>query len=90
MYAPPSLGMVFFRNGTDLRAIQHYSNYIIRQDSVDLGRFSVEGSRPFAALKPWATLKIIGRDGFKLIFDHAFELPSVLRGLLRCIVILRP
>jgi glutamate decarboxylase len=81
MYAPPSLGMVFFRNGTDLRAIQHYSNYIIRQDSVDLGRFSVEGSRPFAALKPWATLKIIGRDGFKLIFDHAFELTSVLRGL---------
>lgn len=81
MYAPPSLGMVFFRNGTDLRAIQHYSNYIIRQDSVDLGRFSIEGSRPFAALKPWATLKIIGRDGFKLIFDHAFELTSVLRGL---------
>ncbi|HPJ34965.1 MAG TPA: pyridoxal-dependent decarboxylase [Spirochaetota bacterium] len=81
MYAPPSLGMVFFRNGTDPRAIQHYSNYIIRQDSVDLGRFSVEGSRPFAALKPWATLKIIGRDGFKLIFDHAFELTSVLRGL---------
>ncbi len=81
MYAPPSLGMVFFRNGTDLRAIQHYSNYIIRPDSVDLGRFSVEGSRPFAALKPWATLKIFGRDGFKLIFDHAFELTSVLRGL---------
>lgn len=81
MYAPPSLGMVFFRNGTDLRAIQHYSNYIIRPDSVDLGRFSVEGSRPFAALKPWATLKIIGREGFSLIFDHAFELTSVLRGL---------
>ncbi len=81
LYAPPSLGMVFFRNGTDLNAIQHYSNYIIRQDSVDLGRFSVEGSRPFAALKPWATLKIIGRGGFKLIFDHAFELTSVLRGL---------
>jgi glutamate decarboxylase len=81
MYAPPSLGMVFFRNGTELRALQHYSNYIIRPDSVDLGRFSVEGSRPFAALKPWATLKIFGKEGFKLIFDYAFELTSVLRGL---------
>lgn len=81
MYAPPSLGMIFFRNGTELRAIQHYSNYIIRPDSIDLGRFSVEGSRPFAALKPWATLKIFGRKGFKMIFDHAFELTSVLRGL---------
>jgi glutamate decarboxylase len=81
LYAPPSLGMVFFRNGTELKAIQHYSNYIIRQDSMDLGRFSIEGSRPFGALKPWATLKIFGRHGFKLIFDHAFTLTSVLRGL---------
>lgn len=81
LYAPPSLGMVFFKNGTELKAIQHYSNYIIRQDSMDLGRFSIEGSRPFGALKPWATLKIFGRHGFKLIFDHAFTLTSVLRGL---------
>jgi len=81
LYAPPSLGMVFFKNGTELRAIQHYSNYIIRPDSMDLGRHSLEGSRPFASLKPWATIKIFGRDGFKLIFDHAFKLTSVLRGL---------
>ncbi len=81
LYAPPSLGMVFFRRGTELRALMHNSNYIIRPDSVDLGRFSVEGSRPFAALKPWATIKVFGRQGFSLIFEHAFELTSVLRGL---------
>jgi glutamate decarboxylase len=81
LYAPPSLGMVFFKNGVELKAIQHYSNYIIRPDSMDLGRHSIEGSRPFAALKPWATVKIFGRHGFKLIFDHAFKLTSVLRGL---------
>ncbi len=81
LYAPPSLGMVFFKNGTELKALQHYSNYIIRPDSMDLGRHSIEGSRPFASLKPWATIKIFGRDGFKLIFDHAFKLTSVLRGL---------
>jgi glutamate decarboxylase len=81
LYAPPSLGMVFFKNGVELQAIQHYSNYIIRPDSMDLGRYSLEGSRPFAALKPWATIKIFGREGFKLIFDHAFKLTSVLRGL---------
>ncbi len=81
LYAPPSLGMVFFRNGTESKALMHNSNYIIRPDSIDLGRFSVEGSRPFASLKPWATIKIFGRQGFKLIFDHAFKLTSVLRGL---------
>jgi glutamate decarboxylase len=81
LYAPPSLGMVFFRKGTESKALMHNSNYIIRPDSIDLGRFSVEGSRPFAALKPWATIKIFGRQGFKQIFDHAFKLTSVLRGL---------
>lgn len=81
LYSPASMGMVLFRNENDLNNLKHFSNYIIRPDSVDLGRFSVEGSRPFAALKPWATLKILGTDGFRLLFEHAFELTSVLRGL---------
>jgi len=81
LYTPPSLGMVFFKNGAELKALRHYSNYIIRPDSMDLGRYSLEGSRPFASLKPWATIKIFGRNGFKLIFDHAFKLTSVLRGI---------
>lgn len=80
LYSPASMGMVLFRNETDLNYLKHFSNYIIRQDSVDLGRFTVEGSRPFAALKPWATLKILGTDGFRLLFEHAFELTSFLRG----------
>jgi glutamate decarboxylase len=81
LYAPVSMGMVLFRDETDLNYLKHTSNYIIRQDSVDLGRYTVEGSRSFAALKPWATLKILGRSGFKLLFDNAFRLTSVLRGL---------
>lgn len=81
LYSPSSMGMVFFRNEDDLQYMKHYSNYIIRPDSVDLGRFTIEGSRSFAALKPWATLKILGIDGFRMLFDHAFGLTSVLRGM---------
>ena len=81
LYSPVSMGMVLFRDQKDLDHLKHFSNYIIRPDSVDLGRFTVEGSRPFAALKPWATLKILGTEGFRLLFEHAFELTSVLRGL---------
>lgn len=81
LYSPSSMGMVLFKNATDLNYLKHFSNYIIRQDSVDLGRFTVEGSRQFASLKPWATLKILGTDGFRMLFEHAFELASVLRGL---------
>jgi len=81
LYCPVSMGMCLFRNSKDLNYLKHNANYIIRQDSVDLGRFTIEGSRSFNALKPWATLKIFGTDGFKLLFEHAFELTSVLRGL---------
>jgi glutamate decarboxylase len=75
------MGMVLFRDENDLNYLKHYSNYIIRPDSVDLGRFTIEGSRAFTALKPWATLKIFGIMGFKLLFDHAFEITAALRGI---------
>ena len=81
MYTPASMGITLFRDETDLNHIKHYSNYIIRPDSVDQGRFTVEGSRPFSVLKPWSTLKILGTNGFKVLFEHAFELTAMLRGI---------
>jgi len=50
LYAPTAMGMVLFKSRKDLNNIRHTSNYIIRRDSVDLGRFTIEGSRPFSAL----------------------------------------
>ncbi len=74
LYSPLSMGMVLFRNEKDLRSIAHSAQYIIRADSVDQGRFTVEGSRPFSCLKPWATFKILGSEGFRLLFEHASKL----------------
>ncbi|MBW2064368.1 MAG: aminotransferase class V-fold PLP-dependent enzyme [Deltaproteobacteria bacterium] len=71
LYCPMSMGLVLFRNEKDLNYLKHTSNYIIRRNSVDTGRFTIEGSRPFACLKPWASLKIMGRDGYRLLFKSA-------------------
>jgi len=71
LYCPMSMGLVLFRNERDLNYLKHTSNYIIRRNSVDTGRFTIEGSRPFACLKPWASLKIMGRDGYRLLFKSA-------------------
>ncbi len=81
LYSPLSMGVVIFRKETDCYYLKHTSNYIIRQDSIDQGRFTVEGSRPFSCLKPWVTVKMFGTEGFKVLFDHAFDLTYVLRGL---------
>jgi glutamate decarboxylase len=73
LYCPLGLGMVLFQSEKDLHHILHSSNYIIRRNSVDMGRLTLEGSRPFAALKAWASLKIIGRQGYSLLFQCARE-----------------
>lgn len=82
LYCPMAMGMVLFRDERDLRHILHTSQYVIRRDSVDIGRFTIEGSRPFACLKPWASLKIIGRKGYGLLFQHAKKSTDNLKGLL--------
>jgi putative pyridoxal-dependent aspartate 1-decarboxylase len=74
LYAPNSMGVCVFKNVEDSRYLYHTSNYIIREGSVDQGRFTIEGSRSFSCLMPWAAIKIIGRHGYKLIFDHARDL----------------
>lgn len=74
LYSPSSMGICLFKNVRDSLYLYHTSDYIIRKGSVDQGRFTIEGSRPFSCLKPWAALKIIGRDGYNIIFEHADNL----------------
>jgi glutamate decarboxylase len=76
LYVPNSLGICVFKDVEDSRFLYHTSNYIIREGSVDQGRFTIEGSRSFSCLKPWASIKILGKNGYKLIFDHARELQN--------------
>jgi glutamate decarboxylase len=82
LYCPMAMGVVLFRNEKDLHYLMQTSNYIIRRNSVDMGRFTIEGSRPFASLKPWASLKIIGRDGYKLLFKSARENTDSFKNIL--------
>ncbi len=81
-YCPMTMGIVLFRNEKDLNYIKYSSQYVIRKNSVDIGRFTIEGSRPFSCLKPWAALKIIGKEGYKLLFKHAKELTESLKNIL--------
>ena len=82
LYCPMTMGIVVFRNEKDLNHLMQSSNYIIRRNSVDMGRFTIEGSRPFASLKPWASLKIIGREGYGLLFRSARKNTDSLKEIL--------
>jgi len=82
LYCPMSMGIILMKNERDLNLIRHSSHYIIRRNSVDTGRFTIEGSRPFAALKPWAALKIIGKDGYGLLLKQAKKSTRTLEKLI--------
>lgn len=82
LYCPMTMGLVMFRRETDLNHLMQTANYVIRRDSVDTGKFTIEGSRPFACLKPWAALKIMGREGYALLFRSAKENTHFLEEML--------
>jgi glutamate decarboxylase len=81
-YTPMSMGLVLFRDDRDLMRVKYTAGYVIRKSSVDQGRFTLEGSRKFDVLKPWAALKVFGTDGFQILFDHAFTLTADLNQLI--------
>ncbi len=82
LFCPMSMGIGLFRSEKDLNYIRHSSQYVIRRNSVDAGRFTLEGSRAFSCLKPWAALKIIGRQGYRLLFQYAHELTDSFKEIL--------
>jgi putative pyridoxal-dependent aspartate 1-decarboxylase len=82
LYCPMAMGVVVFRDEKDLSHLKQISQYVNRRDSVDTGRFTLEGSRPFACLKPWASLKILGKDGYRLLFGQAREATLTFKGAL--------
>jgi glutamate decarboxylase len=83
LFSPNTMGICLFKNIEDSLQLYHTSNYIIRKGSVDQGRFTLEGSRSFASLKPWAAMKIIGRQGYELIFQHARNLQDTFITLIK-------
>jgi glutamate decarboxylase len=81
LYTPLSMGTILFRDENDLNSLRHTSDYVIRPESRDLGKFTVEGSRPFTSLKTWVNMNVFGSDGFKLLFEHAFSLINKLKNI---------
>ena len=73
MYVPMGAAMAIFKSEKSLHNIEHHANYIIRKGSHDLGRRTLEGSRPGMALLVYSGLKIISRSGYELLINLGIE-----------------
>lgn len=70
LYLPMGIGMVLLRNPHLARVIERNAQYIIRANSLDLGKRALEGSRPAMVLYLHAALHLIGRQGYEVLIDE--------------------
>jgi glutamate decarboxylase len=70
MYLPLGIGMLLLRDPDAARAIEKHTRYLSRPGSADLGRRSLEGSRPGSILHLHAALHILGRQGYAALIDE--------------------
>ncbi|WP_309244135.1 aminotransferase class V-fold PLP-dependent enzyme [Paenibacillus sp. GbtcB18] len=69
-YLPMGLGMVLFKDQSAAKTIEKDARYIIRKGSLDLGKRSLEGSRPGNTLLLHAALQMIGKRGYESLIDY--------------------
>lgn len=69
LYVPMGAGVCLFKSETSLDAIETNAQYIIRRGSRDLGKHTLEGSRPGMAMLVHSGLRILGRKGYELLID---------------------
>ncbi|MBW4477614.1 MAG: putative pyridoxal-dependent aspartate 1-decarboxylase [Tolypothrix brevis GSE-NOS-MK-07-07A] len=73
LYLPMGIGMVFFRDPHIASSIEKQASYTMRKGSFDLGKRSLEGSRPGMALFLHAGLKLIGLNGYEFLIDEGIR-----------------
>jgi glutamate decarboxylase len=76
MYAPLGTGMVLFKNPYSAKVIEKDAPYIIREGGVDLGKRSLEGSRPASIVYVDAVLRVLGHEGLGLLVDYGISLKT--------------
>jgi glutamate decarboxylase len=65
--------MVLLRNPSLAKVIEKDARYIVRPGSRDLGRRSLEGSRPGAALFLHAAFHILGQEGYEYLINEGIR-----------------
>lgn len=74
LYLPMGLGVLLLRKPTAAVAIEKQAAYIIRAASPDLGRRSLEGSRPANSILLHAGMHLLGRSGYGELVDRGVAL----------------
>jgi len=73
LYMPMGCGLCFFKDPGMIMSVRKTAKYIIREDSYDLGKFTLEGSRPANAVYLHSNLNILGIKGYEILVDKSIR-----------------
>ena len=73
LYLPMGMGMMLLRDPLSAKEIEKTAYYVVRPNSFDLGKRTIEGSRPNTSLMYHAALSIIGRRGYEFLIDEGIR-----------------
>src|SRR5262249_53698944 len=85
LYLPMGLGMLLLRNPRSAKDIEKHARYIVRPNSFDLGKRTMEGSRPNTSLLYHAALNIIGRRGYDLLINEGIRKAQYMAEAIRAL-----
>ena len=74
LYTPLGIGILLLKSPTDNSFIRKTASYVIRQDSFDLGKYTLEGSRPGNSLHLHASLNLLGENGLNVLLTRSITL----------------
>ena len=71
LFLPVGTSTLLFRDPAAASVIEKHSRYMLQECSEDLGKRSVEGSRPGTGLLLHAALHVIGKEGYGYLVDES-------------------
>jgi len=74
LYTPMGCGLCLIRDPDLVRFVQKTANYIIRKESFDTGKFTLEGSRPANGVFMHANLEVLGVQGYEMLIDRSIRI----------------
>jgi glutamate decarboxylase len=83
MYLPMGVGMLLIRNPQLAKVIEKQAQYVVRPGSMDLGRRTLNGSRPATVLFVHAALHIIGKLGYQFLVDQGMSKACYMADVIR-------
>ena len=75
-------GMIFFKDCNASAVICQSSQYILREGSKDSGKYHLEGSRPFYALKLWMLCKRQGKAQLAHLVEQSHQRAEIFQKII--------